>query len=467
MSLIPASALCISLIAISSATAAEITVEPKPFTIERSLAATALPTESSLLKIQAETLPALEIKSIVDHGSRVKAGQVLVEFDTEMIDHKLDDGRRALDSAALSLGQAEIELKSLKDSAPLKLDATKRAARDATEALAYFITTDRQIKEQRAEQMLKRYQQSLEGEKEELRQLEKMYKADDLTEETEEIILKRQHDSVTAAEFSLKSEELDHKRTLEIEIPHLLEEFEATAKSSTLSLAKAETEIPRQISLKEIELVTTRTALDRQKEDFSKLTADRNRINPIKAAADGWFYHGAIEDGRWTTGDAVKALVPTGQIAAKRAFATFIPATSPLALVAFTDEATATSLPLDSSGIALAPGREDLLITAKVGAIAAAPGTDGRYRIDLTTTWPADALPAPGTSAQVRFISYENPAALAVPTSALHNAKDGWSVTVKLADGKTGPHPVKRGRVSGDLIEILSGLETGQVIITP
>lgn len=467
MSLIPASAICISLIAISSTQAAEITVEPKPFTIERSLAATALPTESSVLKIEAETLPALEIKSIVDHGSRVKTGQILVEFDTEMIDHKLDDGRRALDSAALSLGQTEVELKSLKDSAPLKLDATKRAARNATEELTYFTTTDRKIKEQRAEEMLKHYQQSLEGENEELRQLEKMYKADDLTEETEEIILKRQHDSVAAAQFAMKAAELDHKKTLETEIPHLLEELEAAAKSSTLALAKAETEIPRQISLKEIELISTRTAFERQKDEFSKLTADRNRINPIKAAADGWFYHGAIEDGRWTTGEAIKALIPSGQIATKKAFATFIPASSPLALVAFADEATATSLPIDSSGIALAPGREDLLITAKVGTIATAPGTDGRYRIDLAATWPANALPAPGTSAQVRLISYENPTALAVPASALHNAKDGWSVTVKLADGKTGPHPVKRGRVSGELVEILSGLETGQVIITP
>lgn len=447
--------------------AGEITVESKPFIIERSLSAGALPTTSTALRIEAETLPTVEIKSIAAHGSRVKAGEILVAFDTEALDRKLDDTRRAIDSATLTLGQAEVELKSLKESLPLKLDATKRAARNAADDLAYFNNTNRKIKEQRADETLKRYQHALEGEREELRQLEKMYKADDLTEETEEIILKRQHDSVSAAEFALKAEELDHKRTLETEIPRESEELVSAAKSAALSLAKAESELPRQISLKEIEVAATQTSLARQKEDFAKLSADRKQIEPIKASGDGWFYHGAIEEGRWTTGETVKALVPSGQVAAKKTFATFIPANAPLSLVSFADEATATSLPADCSGFAIAPGREELVIPAKVSKIAQAPGTDGRFRIDVTATWPANAAPVPGANAQVRLISYENPNALAVPAAALHATRDGWTVTMKLADGKTGPHAVKRGRVSGELVEILSGLEAGQVIVTP
>jgi len=467
MRLIPSSACLFPLLAAPISQAGEITVETKPFAIERSLAATALPSNPIPLRIEAESVAGFEIKQILPHGSRVKAGEVLIEFDTEAIDRRLDDSKRALDSATLSLGQAEVELKGLKESLPLKMDATKRAARNAADDLAYFNTTSRKIKEQRADETLKRYQHALEGEREELRQLEKMYKADDLTEETEEIILKRQHDSVAAAEFALKAEELDHKRALETEIPRESEELNSAAKSTALALAKAESELPRQISLKEIELASTRISLARQKDDFAKLTADRKLIEPIKASSDGWFYHGAIEDGRWTTGEAIKTLTPSGQVAAKKTFATFIPASAPLALVAFADEATATSLPADSTGIAIAPGREDLAITAKVGRIAGAPGTDGRYRIDFSATWPANASPAPGTTAQVRLISYENPKALAVPAAALHATKDGWSVTLKLADGKTGPLPVRRGRVSGELVEILSGLEPGQVVITP
>lgn len=467
MRLIPASALLLPILASPVCAAAELTLESKPFVIERSLGTTALPATATSLRVEAETLAALELKTILPHGSRVKAGEVLVEFDTELIDRRLDDGKRALESAELTLGQTEVELKALKESRPLRLDATKRAARNAADDLAYFNNTNRKIKEQRAEETLKRYQHALEGEREELRQLEKMYKADDLTEETEEIILKRQRDSVSAAEFALKAEELDHKRTLETEIPREAEELNSAAKSSAMSLSRAETELPRQINLKEIEFAAAKIAFERQADDFAKLTADRKMMNPIKASADGWFYHGAIEDGRWTTGEAIKTLVPSGQVAAKKTFATFIPASAPLALVAFADEATATSLPADCTGFAIAAGREELVIPTKVTKISPTPGTDGRFRIDLSATWPANTAPVPGANAQVRLISYEKPAALAIPAAALRATKDGWSVTLKLADGKTGPHAVKRGRVSGELVEILSGLEAGQVIITP
>jgi HlyD family secretion protein len=54
-----------------------------------------------------------------------------------------------------------------------------------------------------------------------------------------------------------------------------------------------------------------------------------------------------------------------------------------------------------------------------------------------------------------------------VPTKAVSFDAAGWTVDVKLADGKTERRPVKRGRVSKDETEILSGLEVGQVIVVP
>ncbi|MGC4012999.1 MAG: hypothetical protein QM755_00555 [Luteolibacter sp.] len=281
------------------------------------------------------------------------------------------------------------------------MDAAKRGARNATDDLAYFSQTSRKAQEERSNEALKRSKQQLENAREELRQLEKMYKADDLTEETEEIILVRQRDAVASSEFATRMAEMDNKRTLETTIPRQAEEYEAAAKSSTLTLAKTESDLPRQIKLKEIEVANAKTTLARQKDDLAKLEDARKAAAPIKAPAAGWFYHGVIEDGRWTTGEAVKTLVPHGSVPARRAFATFIPAGTPLGLVAFTDEATARSLPKDAVGSAVIPGREDLSATATVKQVAVIPGTDGRYRVDLTAGWPADAPPVPGTTAQV------------------------------------------------------------------
>ncbi len=55
--------------------------------------------------------------------------------------------------------------------------------------------------------------------KEELQQLEKMYKASDLTESTEQIILKRQRDQVERGAFYLKLAEYDRDMFFKISLP--------------------------------------------------------------------------------------------------------------------------------------------------------------------------------------------------------------------------------------------------------
>ena len=62
--------------------------------------------------------------------------------------------------------------------------------------LKRFLENDIDLTKRSAANSLKSSEQTLEYQLEELKQLEKMYKEDDLTEETEEIVLKRQRDAV-------------------------------------------------------------------------------------------------------------------------------------------------------------------------------------------------------------------------------------------------------------------------------
>jgi hypothetical protein len=117
------------------------------------------------------------------------------------------------------------------------------------------------------------------------------------------------------------------------------------------------------------------------------------------------------------------------------------------------------------AAIATLAGREDLEVPAKISNIATAPGPDGAWRIDLTPAWPDGLGPVAGVTAQVRLISYQQAAAIVVPNKALTFTAAGWTVDVKLADGKTEARAVKRGRVSREETEILSGLEIGQVVM--
>jgi multidrug efflux pump subunit AcrA (membrane-fusion protein) len=448
--------------------AGEVTIEPRPFSVEKSFNTTALPAgDCVLLKLDPKAWTDFKIIQLTSHGSKVAKGDALVRFDSEAIDKKLEDSRRALEAGSLALAQAEQDSKTLQETAANKLEALRRTAGIAKEENTYFTQVRRKAVEDSAAQALKRSNQILSNQREELKQLSRMYEADDITENTEEIILVRQQDAVAAAEFAQRMESLDHKRTLEVTLPREAKALADTERDTAIALKKAETDIPRSIELNKLELESLTTSNQRAKQALAELEADRTRFE-FKAPADGWFYHGPIENGRWTTaGKILETLVLHGHPPAHAAFATFVPGTTKLALVSFLDEATARSLKPELTGAATLPGREDVEIPVKLLKLAATPCPDGTYRADFSATWPKEPVPAAGATAQVRMISYQQAAAIVIPTKALNFAADGWTVEVKLADGKTERRHVKRGRVSKDDTEILSGLEAGQVVVVP
>ncbi len=455
-------------ILIAAAThAAEITIEQAPFNVEKTVNAVVLPAgQSVLIRISPEKWTDFQILEIADHGSRLAKGDLLVSFDAKEIDRKLIDARRAMETGALDLQQAEFSQKLLVQTAPDKLDALKQAADIAKEENKYFTEVRRKAEEESASQSLKRSKQILANQREELHQLTKMYEADDVTEETEEIILVRQQDTVASAEFALRMESLNHKRKLDVTIPREAKVLADRQRDTAIALAKAEQEIPRAIELGKLKLDELKTARQRATDDLAALESDR-KLFEIKAPADGIFYYGAIADGRWTTGKLIEALVPHGRPPAHAAFATFLPGAAPLELVSFVDDATVRSLQPNLGGIATLAGREDVEIPVKLAKLASVPEPDGSYRADFTATWPESPLAAAGATSKVRVICYQQEAAMAIPSKALAFGPTGWTVEVKLADGKTERRPVKRGRVSGEETEILSGLEAGQVILVP
>jgi len=462
----PAPIFLVSILFATVCGAAEITIEPHPFTVEKTFTATVLPEAVRVLQVEPKIWPDLEIIDLTPHGTKVSKGDTLVIFDAEAIDKKLADTRRTLKSDALNLAQAELDLKNLEETSPHKLESLRIASETAKEENTYFIQTRHKANEDAASLKLERAKQFLSNQQEELRQLTKMYRAKDLTEETEEIILTRQKEDVAAAEVTLRLETLDFKRTVDVSLPREAVSLSNNSRDAAIALAKAEKDIPHAIELKKIELESLRTTNQRLKDTLADLEHDR-ALFEIKSPADGWFYHGPVENGRWLPAEAVKTLFKHGHPPAGRPFATFVPASSKLALIAFLDEAAARSLKVELSGTATLVGHEEEEVAVKISHIATVPGPDGTYRADLSAIWPKDLTPSTGATAEVRVIAYHQEAAITVPNKALAHNAAGWTVEAKLTNGKTESRPVKRGRVTPETTEILSGLEVGQVIATP
>jgi multidrug efflux pump subunit AcrA (membrane-fusion protein) len=298
-------------------------------------------------------------------------------------------------------------------------------------------------------------------------QLEKMYKADDLVENTEEIVLKRQRETVKAAEIGLELAKIGHKRQMEVSLPREAVTLEREALSSSIAIKEQEQNIPRSLELKRIALEDARVAAKRGVENLAKLQAEKD-LFVIKSPADGYFYYGNIQDGRWITGDPTKAPMVSAPVATRRPFAVVVPSTATMVLESLVDESTARSLKSELAGFASFTGRADVSFPVKVTNVSSTPGLDGRYRATLSGRYPADIPVVAGMTALAQIIAYHKDAVLTVPAKALNATDDGgWEVEIEEAEGKTKRVPVKRGMTFGDKVEILSGLTQDQSVIIP
>jgi HlyD family secretion protein len=133
------------------------------------------------IKLKSWTGQLVARKSI-EHGTAVKPGDVLVEFETEKLDREIRDARQERELAQLAIRQAELELPILEKQAPLDLAAAERDYKEAVDDLKRFTEVDRKMMVQSADFMLKSSNFYLDYAKEELKQLQKMYRDKDLTE---------------------------------------------------------------------------------------------------------------------------------------------------------------------------------------------------------------------------------------------------------------------------------------------
>jgi multidrug efflux pump subunit AcrA (membrane-fusion protein) len=148
------------------------------------------------IRPRAWTMP-LVVERAIELGTPVKKGDILVELDRERIDKAIHDTEVENTLSELALKQAEEELPIIEKVLPVDLAAAERSKTQADEDLKKFLEIDRPQSERMAQFQVKQSGEYLEYSKEELRQLEKMYRSKDLTEETEEIILRRQRETMT------------------------------------------------------------------------------------------------------------------------------------------------------------------------------------------------------------------------------------------------------------------------------
>src|SRR5262249_50258540 len=280
-------------------------VEKKPFKVQLTVKGTLEP--EAKVEIAHRPHPTvglpvspgpLKIQKAAEHGATVRKGDLLVAFDTQQIDQAIAqlEGEKRLLEANVKLNEEEVPV--LRRSAPVELAAAEEAKKRADEDLKYFRDIGRPQAEQRANFYVKGEEFFLEFEREQLRQLEKMYKAHDLTEDTEQIILKRQRFYVEMAVYFVKQAHIQRDYVLKVDLPRKEKTLTEGVAKQTVLLEKAQKTLTPQVEQREQALAKMGRDLAKIRDGLERLRKDRAAMT-VNAPEDGVVFHGKFAKGQW------------------------------------------------------------------------------------------------------------------------------------------------------------------------
>jgi multidrug efflux pump subunit AcrA (membrane-fusion protein) len=321
-----------------------------------------------------------------------------------------------------------------------------------------------------AEFMVKYYNFMLDYEKDELNELEKMYKADDLTEETEEIVLKRQRNSVEFAQFSADMAKLESEEMIKIRIPRMDIRLKDTLDRAALAKARAQMALSLDLNRTRYELDQRKRMRTKSMERHTKLLADKELME-IESPADGVVFYGQCVNGRWSdTQSLINRYKPKNNVSASPALMTIVEP-RPLYITSTLDEGKRPDVS-DGQKIKVAlPAEGSDRVAGQVKSISPIPVTTGKFEINFDVE--QDQIPAwvvPGMSCKVQVTVYDKKDAIVIPKKAAHADKDDpdqqyvWLVQADDEEAKPARRNVKLGKSKGEEVEVLKGLKKGDTI---
>ena len=244
-----------------------------------------------------EQITTYTIERLVPHGTTVKAGQNIVWFDSEPITEQMKAAEIEMRLATISMEEEEFNHKQFVAGQKLERAAAERTWRAAQQAYNNFVKVDRERTIKTQENILKGSLASLENAREELEQLQQMYDADELTEESEEIVLKRAKRAVESAEFRHRNTEIAADRAIKQSLPRTIAEQEATFARAEHAHAKAVRDISVASTRAQIEISKKRDAYKKAQEKHEELKAERKKV-ALASPIEGIVIHGKLTRGK-------------------------------------------------------------------------------------------------------------------------------------------------------------------------
>ena len=445
-------------------------IEPKKFEAEVEIDGVFVARKMSEVELRPEEWTSFEITEVVPHGTTVQEGQVLVKFDDEKLNETIADLEQEQRLSELALRKSEDELPRMEKSLAMELEDAQQAYTRALEDQEDYEKVDRDLEIKSAKYQLKNAEEYLQYERDELEQLQKMYDADDLTEETEEIILKRQKSAVDSAEFYVEQSKIYHDRSLNVHLPRQDVDRRERLEQAKIALERAK--LAQQIDVPRARYELEKLKQDRVKslERHSKLTKDKSLME-LKSPAEGIVYYGSCVDGQWSDmAGMIAKLLPKNDAPVNAALFTIV-SPRPMYVLTTIDEKNRPDVK-EGLAVEVKPVAEgDLEVPGKVAKISPIPVSSGKFalEIDLEEAELPEWL-VPGMANKATISTYTKNDAIVVPKKAVHDDEDDddkkfvWIVDEKDSKKAAEKRSVKLGKTKGDDVEVVEGLKAGDVI---
>ena len=418
--------------------------------------------------IKPEEWNLLTVEKAVPHGEHVRKGDVLLTLDTEKLDRTIDDLRADMKLSDVSIRQGEDQLKALERTIPLDLESSKRAARIAVEDQTQFLDVAKPFSIKINDFSLKVAKENLEYEEEELHQLEKMYKADDITEETEQIVLKRARDAVEKARFMVEYAKLNHDETTRFGLPRAEEMIKESTLRRTVDWEKKKLELPLAAQRQQLELERLRLQRARTDDRLKKLLADREMMT-VKSPIDGIVYYGKSTRGRFSDSNGMaESLRPNGSIQPNQIVMTVVDP-RPMFIRASVSEDELHDIRPGMTGTATPSGYPEPKLKTTIDDVSDVPTSPGSFDARLSVKLGRKSkFLMPGMTCKVKLVSYLKKDAIGVPPKTVQTDElddEKHFVWVLDKDGKPQKRDVELGKKTGKLVEIVKGLAEGEKVL--
>jgi len=400
----------------------------------------------------------LLIKSIAANGAAIKKGDVLLEIDSATMQRTLAAAENEDLAAKANLAKAEADIKVAQEADVLAERQQQDARKQAEDQVKWFETVDGPQTLKQVELGLQQSKDQMDDQQDELDQLKKLYKADDLTNATADIVVKRAVRNLDLYKtlYAMAGERANKVRTFSYPITkQRVYDNLTTAREqyAMFETAQQQAKVLRQTTLEAVRAAAVAAGMK-----LDDLKADANLLT-FRAPFDGSLCYGQVVNGNWSGGDP-RTMRAGEHVAGQAVLMTlYQPGRLKIAL----------DLP-EAKFFAIQPGQK-----ASISPVAEpelkyegmcepgpkTPAAGGAGYAMTLSTGNVDPKLVPGMKAQIHMDVPLVDNVLLAPTTAIVKST-AW---VKTANAIESRH-VMTGRSDGKSIEILSGLHEGDQVLT-